>query len=394
MSIIINGDTGVSGVDGSATTPAFQGNDTNTGIFYPAADTIAFAEGGTEVMRIDSSGNVGIGTTTPANKFEVNGDGQRNTARANTTAGEVLIEAQASNYWSTPTYSGTSLRQSGSTATGTYAGLSNASLGSLIFQNGSAGLIATNGGSPIAFATASTERMRIDSGGNVGIGTTSPISRLQVKAEGQSFGDGYILEKSSGTIMYNQVVGSDDALYLGYSSNSGSSFATRMVIDSSGIVTGTAGNLMLVQQSVVTLSSTSTTLTTTIPTWAKRVTLVCNGAIQNSTASLLIRLNSITTGYSSASAVTNTGAAVVSSTAGFVLYGTQSTFGFTGSMTLHNQTGNTWVQSHSGAALTFSPVTGVYGGGSIALAAALSTISVTTTTGTPTLCGSITILYE
>jgi hypothetical protein len=40
--------------------------DTNTGIFFPAADTIAFAEGGSEVMRIDSSGNVGIGTSSPS----------------------------------------------------------------------------------------------------------------------------------------------------------------------------------------------------------------------------------------------------------------------------------------------------------------------------------------
>jgi hypothetical protein len=239
-------------VAGTAALPAITTTgDTNTGIFFPAADTIAFAEGGAEAMRIDSSGNVGIGrtpvykldviglirssstanggsvfvgnnlndligclsvahnsatvavnnnagnfpvslqqggvdrlfidtaanvgigTTTPANKFEVFGDNVRNTARASSTAGEVLIEAQASNYWSTPTYSGTSLRQSGSTATGTYAGLSNASLGSLIFQNGSAGLIATNGGSPIAFATAAIERMRIDSSGNVLIGTTT-----------------------------------------------------------------------------------------------------------------------------------------------------------------------------------------------------------------------------
>jgi hypothetical protein len=50
---------------GSASTPSitFTG-DTNTGIFSPAADTIAFAEGGTESMRIDSSGNLLISETT------------------------------------------------------------------------------------------------------------------------------------------------------------------------------------------------------------------------------------------------------------------------------------------------------------------------------------------
>ena len=56
MTITINGTTGIAGVDGSAATPAVQGADTNTGIFFPAADTIAFTEGGTEVMRINSSG--------------------------------------------------------------------------------------------------------------------------------------------------------------------------------------------------------------------------------------------------------------------------------------------------------------------------------------------------
>ena len=63
MSVVINGTTGISGVDGTAAAPAVQGNDTNTGIFFPANDTIAFAEGGTEVMRIDANGNVGIGTS-------------------------------------------------------------------------------------------------------------------------------------------------------------------------------------------------------------------------------------------------------------------------------------------------------------------------------------------
>ena len=59
--------TGVTTVQaGSASLPAITtAGDTNTGIFFPAADTIAFAEGGVEAMRLDSAGNLGIGTTSP-----------------------------------------------------------------------------------------------------------------------------------------------------------------------------------------------------------------------------------------------------------------------------------------------------------------------------------------
>jgi hypothetical protein len=52
-------------VAGTAAAPAITTTgDTNTGMFFPTADTIAFAEGGAESMRIDSSGNVLVGTTT------------------------------------------------------------------------------------------------------------------------------------------------------------------------------------------------------------------------------------------------------------------------------------------------------------------------------------------
>jgi hypothetical protein len=63
---------------GTAAAPAITTTgDTNTGMFFPAADTIAFAEGGTESMRIDSSGNVLVGySTLPTNngKLNVNGN--------------------------------------------------------------------------------------------------------------------------------------------------------------------------------------------------------------------------------------------------------------------------------------------------------------------------------
>ena len=58
MTLILSGTDGLSDVDGSAATPAIRGTDANTGIFFPAADTIAFSEGGAEVMRLDSSANL------------------------------------------------------------------------------------------------------------------------------------------------------------------------------------------------------------------------------------------------------------------------------------------------------------------------------------------------
>ena len=70
-SSIIN--TGVTTVSaGSTSAPSISPTgDSNTGIFFPSADTIAFAEGGVESLRVDSSGNLGINSTSPARKLDV-----------------------------------------------------------------------------------------------------------------------------------------------------------------------------------------------------------------------------------------------------------------------------------------------------------------------------------
>jgi hypothetical protein len=63
----VTGSATVEFADGSASTPSITNDgDTNTGMFFPAADTIAFAEGGVEAMRLDASGNMGLGVTPSA----------------------------------------------------------------------------------------------------------------------------------------------------------------------------------------------------------------------------------------------------------------------------------------------------------------------------------------
>jgi hypothetical protein len=81
---------------GTASLPAITTTgDTNTGIFFPAADTIAFTEGGAEAMRISSSGNLGIGTTNPSSLYRLDVVGDARITNAPGADGKVLITGGA-----------------------------------------------------------------------------------------------------------------------------------------------------------------------------------------------------------------------------------------------------------------------------------------------------------
>ena len=63
---ILNSEDNVSA--GTTSAPSISpSGDSNTGIFFPSADTIAFAEGGAEAMRIDSSSRLLVGTSSSSN---------------------------------------------------------------------------------------------------------------------------------------------------------------------------------------------------------------------------------------------------------------------------------------------------------------------------------------
>jgi hypothetical protein len=133
MSLILDGTNGLSDVDGTAAAPAIRGTDANTGIFF-GADIIGFSEGGAEAMRIDSDGDVGIGTSSPTNKLHVSSSGFET----------IKLEG-------TSTVSGINFVNSAS------------SNGYIYYDNGPNMLFYTNG----------SERARIDSSGNLLVGTTS-----------------------------------------------------------------------------------------------------------------------------------------------------------------------------------------------------------------------------
>jgi hypothetical protein len=188
---------------GSAGTPTISpAADTNTGIYFPAADTIAFTEGGTEAMRIDSSGNVGIGTSAAAEKLEVSG--------TEASGGvEILLTNIGDGGASTTPYVGIRARLN-SIRNG----------GEIRFGRDNTYGDASSSDSNIKFYTAlddvNTERMRIDSSGNVGIGETTVASKLHIKSDGSVNACARMNNTEAGTGSSNTVIFQRNGTNIGF----------------------------------------------------------------------------------------------------------------------------------------------------------------------------------
>lgn len=145
MAVTIDGNLGVTSPDfepSSSTVPT-------NGLFLPTTNTLAWATNSTERLRLDASGNLGVGTSSPS--FS---GGSRIALTVNAPTGQFpILELGVNN-----------------------------SLQGYVYANASQLTINKQGANPITFETNGSERARIDSSGNLLVGTTSNPNNARLYA--------------------------------------------------------------------------------------------------------------------------------------------------------------------------------------------------------------------
>ena len=256
--------------DGTAAAPgtAFT-SDITTGFYLPSAGNLGLVAGGAEGLRIQTNGNVGIGTTAPRYKLSVAGGGIQvvNTDFALSTTGTYIRTALGAT--SGDTYGYIDVLKTGETAYGNLAlapnggnvgigttgpteklhivggnikvannynvvfGDTSGNNGAKIGVDGSSNLVINQvNSSSLIFKTANVEQMRILSAGNVGIGTTGPTATLDIGST-MSADNQNVLQLSQNNNLKSGISG----LYIPWATGAKGSGSHYMI---NGVVTDTS----------------------------------------------------------------------------------------------------------------------------------------------------------
>jgi len=184
MTIVLNGTTGITSVNGSAAAPSVTGTDTDTGIVY-GTNTLSLATGGTTAVTVDSSQNVGFGTASPSTYGKL--------AVVGNVAAPVVVGIDNA---SSSTSAGTKLQFS-------YQG---AETGYILNQfDGGSFNTTFSANKDLIFRANGAERARIDYAGNLLVGTTTLSGKLnisQASAQGGTGAIGFFKNEFSGDSSY------------------------------------------------------------------------------------------------------------------------------------------------------------------------------------------------
>ena len=311
---------------------------------------------GSEQMRLTSTG-LGIGTSSPAVKLDILGSTPFVRLQENTT-GYLGFRGQ-------------------NTSGNFYFGI-DSSTGNF-YGSAYARVLYSDGAYPMVFYTNAIERMRIDSSGNLLVGTTTNTNSSKVVSSG-------VIESTTG----------------GFRFPDGTTQTTAGSVSSVNGKTGTVQSVVIAGTAVASTSGTAIDFTS-IPSWVKRITVMFNGVSTNSTSVRQIQLGYSggveTTGYTGSVATTNSSGAgnnAAFSGAGFALQNSGNTLAadsLYGNIVFTNVSGNIW--TGTGILVASNQPASFYVAGVKTTSGVLTTVRITTVNGTDTFdAGSINILYE